>query len=126
MNDIEALGLLIVTILGALSSAGLGWADSGTTFDPRKFYPSLIRAAIAAAITFAASYAGFVGTVNVFTYILVFAAGGGFDMFGNRISGIAQTQLATTPTSTSPTATTNTRFKVRFKRLFFIILPYIV
>jgi hypothetical protein len=80
--------LLVATIAGALVSAVLGWKDTETPFDFAKFWPSIVRAGISALIIFTATYTGFVGDVNIFTYIAAFLIGIGVDASGNRVAGI--------------------------------------
>ena len=81
--------LFLATVLGAVTTSGLGWLDSGDAFDARRFVPGLIRGIIAAVIVFIASYQGFVGEINLFTYLAAFLAGGGFDVVVNRLAGIS-------------------------------------
>lgn len=91
MTELEILILFFATIFGAITTSGLGWADSGASFAARKFIPGLIRGAIAAAGVFAVQYSGYIGDVNLFTYIGAYFAGGGFDVIGNRGAGVIQT-----------------------------------
>lgn len=92
MTDIELFLLLLVTILGAILSAVLGWTESGNPFDARKFIPSLIRAAIAAVVVFVGTSYVDIGTVTFLIYILVFLAGMGLDAGGNRLAGALRTK----------------------------------
>ena len=85
--DLELLGLLIATILGALTSSLLGWADTGGAFDFTKFWPSIVRAIIAALAVFVTTYAGGIETVTIFVYIAAYLAGLAIDAGGNRIAG---------------------------------------
>jgi hypothetical protein len=103
MNGIETVILFLATVLGAVTTSALGWLDSNTPFDARKFIPSLIRGIIAAIIVYISAYAGYVGTVNFFTYLAAYLAGGGFDTVINRLSGIVQKPQ--TPTPAAPTST---------------------
>jgi len=101
MTDINILLLALLSILGALFSAALGWLDSGEPFVPRKFTASILRAIIAGVI----SALGFstLETAGPWEYLLAFLSGAGIDVFGNRISGaIASRNKAPTPTP-SPT-----------------------
>lgn len=86
-TDLQLLGLLIATLLGALTSAGLGWADAGGAFDLRKFLPSVGRGIIAAVGIFIATYTGFTGEVTLFTCLGAFGIGLGFDAGWNRLAG---------------------------------------
>lgn len=90
ITDIQAIILLIATILGAITTAGLGWSDSGANFDKRKFIPSLIRGIITAVGVFIVTYAAYTGEVTLFVYVGAYLAGGFFDVVGNRASGIYQ------------------------------------
>ncbi len=87
VTDIELLLLLIATISGALTSAGLGWADAGGNFDIKKFGPSIVRAIVAALAVFVATYAGGIEAVDIFVYIGAFLIGMAIDAGGNRLSG---------------------------------------
>ena len=99
MTDIEMLLLFLATVLGAIITSGLGWADSDTPFNARKFIPGTIRGVIVAVLVFIASYEGYVGEVNLFTYLEAMLAGGGFDVVVNRLAGISGIgQSKTTPT----------------------------
>lgn len=134
MTPIDSVGLLIATLLGALVASALGWLDSDTPFQPKKFYPSLIRGAIAAAIAYAIAYTGFVGEVNLFTYLGVFFAGGGWDALGNRASGIIKpdkdsttdTAPSTETTTSVPTAIHTSKILLTLKYHFFRLLPYVI
>jgi hypothetical protein len=129
MTDLEIIALLFATLFGSIAASVLGWLDSNTPFNARKFYPSLIRGAIAAAITFTASYVGFVGPINLFTYLAAFFAGGGFDALGNHVSGLVQAL----PAASNPTASLGPTTSIppppstaaKIKHYFYIILPYI-
>lgn len=96
IGNIDLIGLLIATVVGAIISAVLGWQDNvpnqstPNKFDINKFWPSIVRAIISALAIFAATYTGFVGDVTIFTYILAFLAGAGIDSAGNKIQGIIQ------------------------------------
>ncbi|GAI06974.1 unnamed protein product [marine sediment metagenome] len=87
MTDIELLLLLASAIFGALLSAGLGWAESGSPFDARKFWPSLVRAAISAVVVFVGTSYAHVGPITAIIYIFAFLTGMGIDAGGNRIAG---------------------------------------
>ena len=89
MTDIEMLILFLATVLGAIVTSTLGWLDSGTAFDARKFIPGVVRGIIAAILIFIASYEGFLGEVTLFTYLGAFLAGGGFDTIVNRLTGLS-------------------------------------
>ena len=92
--QLELLAVAIITVIGALVSAGLGWLDSGESFDARKFSSSIIRAIIAGLTVFM----GFTfdpSTITVFDYIMAFLAGAGVDVLGHRA---ALSITAKTPT----------------------------
>ena len=74
--------VIVAAALGAVTSAVLGWLDSGQTFNPRKFTYSAVYAVIAA-IEGAATLPD--GTVA--GLIAAFLAGAGVDALGNRIKG---------------------------------------
>ena len=87
MTDIELLLLLIATMLGAIVSSFLGWAESDQPFNTRKFLPSLIRGAIAAVLVVVGSSYADLESVTLIIYVLVFLAGAGVDVTGNRLAG---------------------------------------
>jgi len=89
MIEIELLVLFIATVLGAVTTSGLGWLDSGVAFDARKFVPGVIRGIVAAIIVFIPASAGYLGsTLSLVTILGAFVAGMGVDVVGNRIAGI--------------------------------------
>ena len=92
MTDIQLLLLLISAMLGAIVSSVLGWAESEDAFNKRKFVPSLIRGAIAAAAVLVGTSYVSIESVTLIVYILVFLAGMGFDAGGNRLSGALRTK----------------------------------
>lgn len=77
--------LILLTVLGAIVVAILGWIDSGEPFNPRKFGASMIRAVFAGFI----SALIFQGTTDAttFTYLCAFLIGAGVDVTGHRIAG---------------------------------------
>jgi len=87
VTELQILGLLIATVFGSLTSWYLGWKEVGGDFDFSKASPSIIRAVIAAIVIFVATYTGYVGDANLFTYLLAYLAGLGIDAGGNRLSG---------------------------------------
>ena len=87
MTDIELLLMLIAAILGAILSAGLGWAESKDAFNARKFVPSILRAGISAAVVFVGTSYVNIGEVTMLIYVLTFLAGMGIDAGGNRLAG---------------------------------------
>jgi len=103
MTDMNILLLAILSILGALFSATLGWLDSGEPFHPKKFTASILRAIIAGVI----SALGFstLESAGIWEYFTAFLAGAGIDVFGNRISGaiVSRGKQTTTAPTSSPT-----------------------
>ncbi len=85
MIDLNSLVLAAMAMLGALSSAILGWLDSGEKFSARKFASSAITAIFSGAVC----AFKFQGIVNPTFWDFLFAAvtGAGFDVLENRISG---------------------------------------
>ena len=82
------LGMLLIVLAacgGAIVAALLGWLDSGQEFVPRKFFPSLIRAAFAGVLA-VVSYP-VVGAVTIPLLIGAALAGAGVDVIGNRLAG---------------------------------------
>ena len=77
--------LILLTVLGAITVALLGWVESGEPFDPRKFAASVGRAIIGGLLAALI----FEGTTNptVWTYVSAFLIGAGMDVTGHRLSG---------------------------------------
>lgn len=74
--------IIVAAALGAITSAMLGWLDSGQPFNPRKFAYSAVHAviaAIAAAATLPDS--------TIAGLVAAFLAGAGVDVIGNRVKG---------------------------------------
>ena len=89
MTEIELLILFIATVLGAVTTSGLGWLDSGNAFNARQFIPGVIRGIVAAIIVFIPASTGYLGTTMSLPIILgAFLAGMGTDVVGNRVAGI--------------------------------------
>ena len=89
MTEIELLILFLATILGAVTTSGLGWLDSGETFNARKYIPGVIRGVVAAIIVFIPASTGYLGADIGLPVILgAFVAGMGVDVAGNRLAGI--------------------------------------
>jgi len=99
MNEIELLVLFIATVLGAITTSGLGWLDSTEAFNARKFVPGVIRGIVAAIIVFIPASAGYLGsTLSLVAILGAFVAGMGVDVVGNRIAGIFGVGQGETPT----------------------------
>jgi hypothetical protein len=83
--DLSLLWVAIAAFGGTMSSAIVGWLDSGQVFNPRKFFSSVLRGFVAA---------GGLALIQHFTPPLTWAvllsaylAGAGVDVLGNRIAG---------------------------------------
>jgi hypothetical protein len=71
---------------GAIAAGLIGWFESGEPFVARKFWPTLLRAAIAGGVV-AFSYP-FVEMVGLWTGLTAaFFAGAGVDVLGHRLVG---------------------------------------
>lgn len=77
--------LILLTVVGAISVAVLGWIESGEDFEIRKFAASLGRAFIGGLLAALI----FEGTVEptIWTYVSAFLIGAGLDVTGHRLSG---------------------------------------
>lgn len=77
--------LIVLTVIGALAVAILGWVESGEDFDSRKFGASVGRAIIGGLLAALI----FEGTTDptTWTYITAFLIGAGVDVAGHRLSG---------------------------------------
>ncbi len=78
--------LILVTVIGAIFVAILGWGESGEPFDARKFGCSLGRAIIAGLI--AAMAFQDIQEITAWTYLVAFLLGAGVDVAGHRASGV--------------------------------------
>jgi hypothetical protein len=81
----DRLYIALVTVLGGVVAALLGWLDSKETFNTRKFGGSVIRALIAA-VVFAVGY-HLSGPLGILDLFYAFLGGAGVDVLGNRIAG---------------------------------------
>lgn len=77
--------LILITVLGAITVATLGWIESGEPFNPRKFASSLARAIIGGLLAALI----FEGTTDptIWIYVTAFLIGAGIDVAGHRLSG---------------------------------------
>lgn len=82
----EAIGLVIVSIVGAVFASFLGWLESGKPFAPKKFIATLIRGIIAG-LVFVLGYQT-VATISWWDFISVFIGGAGFDALLKRGQGV--------------------------------------
>ena len=84
--DVQYLLIFIVATAGAISTAVLGWLDSGEAFNPRKFASSVLRA-VGGGVAIVAVEFVFPAEVTLQTYFLAALAGMGVDALGNRAAG---------------------------------------
>ncbi|MCJ7669539.1 MAG: hypothetical protein MUO61_03360 [Dehalococcoidia bacterium] len=90
--------IAIAATIGAVVAGLLGWFGSGEVFNPRKFWPTILRAVIAGGIV-AVSYP-LIQTLGLWTGLIgAFLTGAGVDVLGNRLAGSI---TATGPTTISP------------------------
>jgi len=77
--------LILLTVVGAIAVAILGWIESGEPFDKRKFAASVGRATLGGLV----SAFIFQGMENptIWTYVSAFLIGAGIDVTGHRLSG---------------------------------------
>ncbi len=81
----EILYVALAAFGGGIASGTMGWLESGSVFEGRKFTASIIRALVAGG-AFAIGYT-LVGGVTIMDIIIAFVAGAGVDVLGNRIAG---------------------------------------
>lgn len=93
VTDLQILAISLLSVLGAVTTATLGWLESDEPFNPRKYVASLLRATIAGLIT----ALGFstVTTIDAWDYIVAYLAGAGVDVFGHRIAGNLRRRVTT-------------------------------
>ena len=78
----------VAAFIGGIVSSLLGWLESQSPFDPRKFAASLVRALVAGvAFAVAFQYSNGLSPIDIGFALL---GGAGFDAVGNRIGGIAR------------------------------------
>ena len=85
---VQAL-LILVTLLGAIAAALLGWAESGQPFDKRKFAASIGRAIIAGLLSSLVFQNQ--TEIDVWVLVLAFLTGAGLDVIGHRGIGALRT-----------------------------------
>ena len=83
--NVAVLYIALLTCAGGITSALLGWLDSGGAFIPRKFMASVVRALVAG-VVFAIGYT-FVNGIGILDLFAAFLGGAGIDVLGNRIAG---------------------------------------
>lgn len=77
--------LILLSVIGAITVALLGWVESGEPFDESKFIPSIGRAIIGGLVA-AFIFQG-VENPDIWTYLSAFLIGAGIDVTGHRLSG---------------------------------------
>jgi formate/nitrite transporter FocA (FNT family) len=90
--------LVIAAVIGAVFAGLLGWLGSGEKFAPRKFASTVLRAILAGAIV-AVGYIITPAVTGVLGIVVVFLAGAGVDVLGNRL---ASSVTASQPGDNSP------------------------
>ena len=81
----EYILIAIAAFGGGMLSAGLGYLESGSAFDPKKFGASVIRAVVAG-IIFAVGYV-FSDGIGIVDILIAIVGGAGIDVLGNRAAG---------------------------------------
>ena len=94
LSDMNTILVIVVTIVGALVSATLGWIDSGEDFVGRKFASSIIHAILAAIIFAVGSYTT-LASIGTWDFFVAFLGGAGIDVLGNRLEGFVSTKSKT-------------------------------
>jgi hypothetical protein len=99
IDPVMLLLVAIAALTGAVTSAVLGWLDSGENFIARKFASSMIRA-IFSGILFVIAFTP-LPNPDLWSFIIelgtAFLGGAGIDVLGHRIAGAV---TATTTTKT--------------------------
>ena len=92
VSELEILAIAVVSVLGAVVSATLGWLESEESFDMRKYSASLIRAVFAGLV----NAFGFstVQQIDMWMYIVAFLGGAGIDVLGHRASETMRARLS--------------------------------
>ena len=85
--DIQAGIAIIVAVFGGIVASILGWAESNTSFDPKKFIVAVIRGGIGGlVITFAAILS--MQMFSLLGYVELFLAAMGIDLASAKLSRI--------------------------------------
>jgi hypothetical protein len=87
MNTQFVVVVLIAALLGGLCTVMLGWLESTSTFDKRKFALSALRSLIGA-VSIAAAF-NYSGSTAPICFLLAFLAGAGVNTGGNQLAGAA-------------------------------------
>ena len=77
--------LVLLSVVGAIIAAVLGWVESGEPFDQRKFLASVFRAVLAG--LFAALVFQDIENITLWTFVVALLYGAGFDVLGHRAAG---------------------------------------
>jgi hypothetical protein len=88
--DLNLLWVAIAAFGGTISSAIIGWLDSGEAFMARKFFSSVMRGFVAA--IGGAVIIHFTPPLTWAILLGAFLSGAGVDVLGNRIAGAAKTK----------------------------------
>jgi len=83
--NLAVLFIALLACAGGITSALLGWLNSGEAFVTRKFMASVVRALVAG-VVFAVGYS-FTDGISILDLFAAFLSGAGVDVLGNRISG---------------------------------------
>lgn len=87
-TQFELIMLVVAAVAGGVINAILGWADAQEPFNARKFFATVVRAAVGAA-TSAWAFQGIVN-VDVWIYLQAFGMGAGIDVLGQRLQKVLQ------------------------------------
>jgi len=77
--------LILLTVIGAIAVAILGWIESGEPFDQKKFTASMGRAVLGGLLA-ALIFQG-VENPDIWTYVSALLIGAGIDVTGHRLAG---------------------------------------
>ena len=90
LTSLEISAIALVSVLGAVVSATLGWLESGEDFDTRKYAASVLRAVIAG-LVFAYGFSTF-EEATPWLYLAAFLGGAGVDVLGHRAAGTLRSE----------------------------------
>lgn len=83
--EVNLIVIALVAFLGGITTALLGWSESSTPWNWKKFSSSVIRSLVGGvAISAAMNYSGATAPI---IYMLAFLSGAGVEVGGNRIAG---------------------------------------
>jgi len=90
--DVSIAIAVIVSVLGGVFSAFLGWAEGNEAFNPRKMFVGLARGGLGGiVVSGVVIYLNAPEIIGLAEYVLLFIASVGIDLTGAKVSSISKT-----------------------------------